>query len=347
MSAPTPSTQTAERAEAAGLRRTVTAFLGSQQGILLGFLAALVVVFTLKSTDHVFWSKDSLSNVLNDACPILLLAIGQTFVVIAGGIDLSVGSNAALSGVVAALTMRNLTLHEAMGPNLVMAVGLVVAVVVGTVVGIVNALLISKAKLVAFVATLATLAVCSGLAVVFTQGGPVGDGPRDQAIAVAVPRFWAFSIAMVVVVVIAVIAWLFLHRARFGRYTFAMGSNPFATRAAGISLERHTTKVYALSGFLAGLAGIFFYCRLGSGSPSSGLTKELDSIASVVIGGVALTGGVGTLVGTLLGGIILSTVASGLIMIGVQPNWRQVVVGALIAAAGAVQALRKVNGRPS
>ena len=146
-------------------------------------------------------------------------------------------------------------------------------------------------------------------------------------------------------VAVVIAAGLFLHQARFGRYTYAIGSNPFAARAAGINVQRHLTKVYLLSGLLAGLAGMFLYLRLGSGAPTSGAGAELDAIAAVVIGGASLSGGVGRMTGTLLGALILTTVTSGLIIIGVAPNWKQVVVAILIATAVSVQALRLTNGR--
>lgn len=321
-------------------------FIVSQQGLLIVVLAVLVGFFTLISKDHNFWSKDVLTNVLNDFCPIALLAIGATFVIISGGIDLSVGSNAAMSGVVAALTMRNLTSHD-VSPYLTMVIGVLAALVCGGAVGVVNAALINLAKLVPFVATLATLGICAGLAVVFTRGGPVGDGPRSQVFAFSIADMWAFSKPMIIVGAIVLTAGAFLHRSRFGRYTFAIGSNSFAARAAGISVTRHIVKVYVLSGALAGAAGVFYYLRLGSGSPSSGLGRELDAIAAVVVGGVALTGGVGTMSGVVLGALVLATVPSGLSFTDLDPNYRQVFVGILIALAAAVQALLKPKGRPS
>ena len=137
-----------------------------------------------------------------------------------------------------------------------------------------------------------------------------------------------------------VICWLYLHLSRFGRHTFAIGSNAFAARAAGINVRRHLTSVYVLSGLLAGLTGMVFYIRLGSGAPSSGDGFELTAIASVVIGGVSLFGGSGRLTGTILGALILTVVTSGLIISNVSPNWNQVAVAICIAAAASLQALR-------
>ena len=319
-----------------------TAF-SNQQVVLLLFLALMVAFFAWRNS--IFWSQSVLSNVLNDWSPIVLVAIGETFVVIAGGIDLSIGSNIAMSGVVAALAMKSMT-SSGWGQDITLIAGAAIAIGSGAIVGVVNALLVIKGKLVPFVATLATLSICKGLAVVWTKGGPVGGGP-EKAIPFSNPTLWAFSKPMIVVFGIVAIAGLLLHLNRFGRYTFAIGSNSFAARAAGINVNRHLAKVYIMSGALAGFAGMFFYLRLSVGSPSTGIGKELDAVAAVVIGGVVLTGGIGKIMGTALGALMLATVASGLIIIGVEANYRDVVVGALIALAGIVQGVQKLNSRAS
>ena len=157
------------------------------------------------------------------------------------------------------------------------------------------------------------------------------------------PKVGPFSYPGVAVLGLVIILGLFMHKARFGRYTFAIGSNAFAARSAGINVNRHLVKIYALSGALAGIAGMYFYLRLGVGSPTSGQSGELNAIAAVVIGGASLSGGVGKLLGTALGSLILVTVTSGLIIIGVAANWNQVVVAILIAAAVFSQGIRTLG----
>jgi ribose transport system permease protein len=219
-------------------------------------------------------------------------------------------------------------------------VGLVVCVATGLLVGVINALLINVAKLVPFIATLVTLGAGAGLALVLTGGGPIGGGPA-AASSLPVPVVGPFSIPTLIVIVIAVISGLFLHLARFGRYTYAIGGNEFSAIASGISVRRHITKVYMLSGALAGLAGMITYANLSGGSPSAGAGGELNAIAAVVIGGASLTGGVGRMTGTVIGSLILVTVTSGLIVANIDPNWNQVVVAILIAAAVAIQTIRR------
>ena len=170
-------------------------------------------------------------------------------------------------------------------------------------------------------------------------------GSDSSALAVGADRAGPFPYMFLVVLAIVVISWLYLHLSRYGRYTYAVGSNSFAARTAGIHVRRHLTSVYVLSGLLAGLTGMVFYIRLGAGAPSSGDGFELTAIAAVVIGGVSLFGGVGRLTGTILGALILTVVTSGLIISNVSPNWNQVAVALCIAVAASLQALRPSNRR--
>lgn len=325
------------------LGRKAVGLLANQQMILLLVLLAMIALFTIKNS--IFFSVDVFGNILLDWGPVVLIAIGETFVVISGGIDLSVGANLGFSGVIAAYVMQDMT-SAGHGETITLVVGTVTAAGVGTCVGLLNALLINKARLVPFIATLATLGAAGGMSIVLTGGAPIAGGPAG-AISLSVPWLGPLSTPGIIVVGVVIVAGLFLHKARFGRYTYAIGSNSFAARAAGINVRRHLAKVYGLSGLLAGLAGMFLYLRLGSGAPTSGSGAELDAIAAVVIGGASLSGGVGRMTGTVLGALILTTVTSGLIIIGVAPNWKQVVVAVLIAAAVSVQGLRLASRRNS
>jgi ribose transport system permease protein len=302
----------------------------------------LVIVFS--AINPVFFGVGPLSNVLVTWAPIVLLAVGETFVIVTGGIDLSVGSTLTISSVVAAFAMQSLTsAHWAEGPTLL--IGAVIALAIGAVVGTINAILINVAKLVPFVATLAMLGAGAGLALVLTGGGPVGGGPSGAAELSAPINNGLFSWPVIFVIVILIIAGLYLHRSRFGRYTFAIGGNAFAATASGISVKRHLTKVYILSGLFAGAAGFIEYLQLNGGSPSAGTSDELGAIAAVVIGGASLAGGFGKIWGTVLGALILETVYNGLTVINVDPNWNQVAVAILIAAAASLQAVRGLHRR--
>ena len=309
---------------------------GNQQILLLTVWVAMVAFFTARNS--VFFSTSVFGNILSDWSPVVLIAIGETFVIISGGIDLSVGSTVGVSGVVGAIAMEGMTNHN-VGQNSTLIVGFLVTLGVGLTVGIINALMITKAKVVPFIATLVTMGAGAGLSIVFTGGDPIAGGPA-KAISLSVPDFGPFSRPGLVVLLIVSLLGIFLHKARFGRYTYAIGSNAFAARAAGINVNRHLAKIYILSSLLASCAGFYFYLRLGSGAPTSGQGGELQAIAAVVIGGAALSGGVGNFFGTALGALILTTVTSGLIIINVAANWDQVAVALLIAAAVLLQQYR-------
>jgi ribose transport system permease protein len=314
--------------------------LSNQQFILLIALAVLVGYFDFR--DSVFLSNSEIAVILTDFASLILLAVGETFVIISGGIDLSVGATAGLAGIAAAFAMRDLlTAHHS--EWLVLTVGTLICAAVGVGVGLVNSVLIHWARLVPFVATLATLGAGAGLAIVLTGGAPIGSD--SAAITLTADRIGPLPYLVLIVIGIVIIAWLYLHYSRYGRYTFAIGSSSFAARAAGINVRRHLTSVYVLSGLLAGLTGMVFYMRLGSGAPTSGQGAELQAIAAVVIGGVSLLGGVGRLSGTVLGALILTTVTSGLLISNVSANWNQVAVAICIAAAASLQVLRRGTRR--
>jgi ribose transport system permease protein len=313
----------------------------NQVTLLVLALIVMIVVFTIMNP--IFFSLGVAGNILVQWAPIMMIAVGETFVIVAGGIDLSVGSTLTVSSVIAAFAMAGLT--GAGWPDWAsLLVGTVVAIGIGAVVGTINALLINFAKLVPFVASLATLGAGAGVAVVLTGGGPVAGGP-PSAQSLSVPWLGPLSWPAIIVIVIVTIAGLFLHRARFGRYTFAIGGNAFAATASGISVRKHLAKVYILSGCFAGGAGMILYLQLGSGSPSAGVSDELTAIAAVVIGGASLMGGAAKIGGSILGALLLSVLTSGLIIINVDANWNQIVVAILIAAAASLQALRGISHR--
>ncbi|HET9080595.1 MAG TPA: ABC transporter permease [Trebonia sp.] len=309
--------------------------LSNQQFLLVIALAILVIYFTAR--DSVFLSSPEIAVLLTNFSTLILLAVGETFVIISGGIDLSVGAVCGVSSVVAAFAMRGMVSSND-NEALVLLVGTLVCAAMGIGIGLINAALMNWARLVPFVATLATLGAGTGMALVLSNGVPIGSD--SSALSIGADRAGPFPYMFLVILVVVAVAWLYLHLSRYGRYTYAIGSNAFAARAAGINVRRHLTSVYVLSGLLAGLTGMVFYIRLGAGAPSSGDGFELTAIASVVIGGVSLFGGSGRLTGTILGALILTVVTSGLIISNVSPNWNQVAVAICIAAAASLQALK-------
>jgi ribose transport system permease protein len=306
----------------------------SQQSILLVVLVAVMFFFDFHNSR--FFGTSEFSNLIVDFSEAVLIAAAETYVIISGGIDLSVGSTVAVSGVVGAYVIQYLEGHH-FGEVPSLLVGTLTCAGVGALVGIINAVLITKARLVPFVATLVTLSAGEGLALVFSKGGTIGYDP--VAAVWSATGFWIFTWLSVIVLVITAVLGVVLHVSRFGRYNFAIGSNPFAARAAGINVNRHIAAVYILSGFLAGLTGMIFYFQTSGGAPQSGIGNELNAIAAVVIGGASLMGGAGRFTGTILGVAILTVVADGLTFINVATTWNEVVVAAFIALAVVLQSL--------
>jgi ribose transport system permease protein len=341
--------------QAISVNDRLRSLVGNQTSLLSIVFIVLAIVFSLTSQGK-FMSVGVASTVLTDWGAFILLAVGQTLVVISGGIDLSVGATVSLSTVTAGWVMvKGLGLDatikgpDAWGP---IALAGLVAILTGLLVGAVNATLINYFKIVPFIATLSTFGAAAGFAIIISGGMPL-QGPQDFSLInpIRVPGIdpkvfdtGLFSPMVLLMAVVATIVGLFLHKSKFGLYTYAIGSNAFAARAAGINVKRHTAKIYLVSGALAGLAGFYAYVRLGGGSPTSGTGMELYAIAATVIGGASLMGGVGRMWGTALGTLILFTVQSGLLMSGIAPNWKQIVVALLIAAAVAVQTLQAKNG---
>lgn len=325
-----------------GRNERLKEFATRQETLLLAVFALMVLVFSLVNPRY--FSTAAFGNILQDFGPVMLMAIGQTFVILTGGIDLSVGALLGLSGVSAALAIRATT-SSGMEPALSIVIGIVAALAVGALVGVINGLLITRVKLAPFIATLATMGACMGTTLVVTGGVQIAGAPKEVVLIGNTRFLEIFTMPLVVVLVLLTGAWLTLSRTRFGRRTYAIGSNPFAARVAGINVNRHLMKVYVIAGLLAAVAGLFVYFRLGSGSPASGRGGELQAIAAAVIGGISLVGGVGRVTGTALGALITASVLSGLILIGVEPNAQQIVVGALIAFAVAVQGIRRDSSR--
>jgi ribose transport system permease protein len=320
--------------------RRLASFAVNQQFILFLVLVGVMCFFDFHNTR--FFSASEFTNLLVDFSEAVLIAAAEMYVISSGGIDLSVGSTIAVSTVVGAYAIQFLENHH-FGEFPSLLLGTFVCAAVGALVGTINALLITKARLVPFVATLVTLSMGEGLALVFSKGGTVG---YDPAAAVwSSTGFWIFRWLTVMVLVLTLVLGVVLHVSRYGRYNFAIGSNPFAARAAGINVSRHVASVYVLSGVLAGLTGMIWYFNSSGGAPQNGIGNELEAIAAVVIGGVSLFGGSGRFSGIILGVAILTVVHDGLVFINIATTWNEVVVAGFIALAAILQSLRPGSKR--
>jgi ribose transport system permease protein len=285
------------------------------------FVLAFVVLLVVAAlTSDAFLTDDNLTNLLRQLVTTGLISLGMLMVILTGGIDLSVGSVAALTGIMAAGLTANLPVPVAMA----------IAVIVGVACGAVNGVLVAHFRLAPFVVTLAALTAIRGLAYVYSET-PIT--PTEIGfLVVGTESVGPVPIATIIVLVAFAVAWLFLSRTTTGRAIVAIGGNPEAVRLAGINVPRHVLLTYMISGCCAGLAGVILASRVGIAQPSVGVALELNAIAACVIGGARLAGGRGSVPGTLGGVVLLALIDNLLTLYDVQSYWQQVLKGLIIIA---------------
>ena len=304
-----------------------------------GVLVFICVIFGVLAPD--FFSQSNWVATSEYAVEYLMLALGETFVIATGGIDLACGAVLGFSGMLSAVVMQSMLGGQA-DTLLITVVGIVVAIGTGAAIGLFNGVMVTKAKLTPFIVTLGTLGMATGGTYLLDNGNQVSNLPPQ--IATLGTTIWLsgwLPVIFVVAAVFAVGASVLLSRTRFGMWTYVVGSNPLAARRAGLKVDRHLIKVYMLSGILAGVAGVLVTARFTIASPIAGANDELDAIAAVVIGGASLFGGNGTILGTTIGVFVVSILVTGLVLVNVQPFWQQVAVGAVLLSAVMLDQLRR------
>ncbi len=288
-------------------------------------IALLLIVVIITIINPSFMTTTNILNVLRQVSISALIAFGMTFIILTGGIDLSVGSTLALTGAVAA-TM----LASGMDPILT----ILIALLLGAILGAINGVIIAKGKVAPFIATLATMTIYRGLTLVYTEGRPVsglGDSTTFQMLGKG--YFLGIPVPVVTMILAFFALWFIMHKTTFGRRVYAVGGNEGAARLSGINTDRVKIMVYSLTGMLAALSALILTSRLNSAQPTAGTSYELDAIAAVVLGGTSLTGGRGWIFGTLVGALIIGVLNNGLNLIGVSSFFQQVVKGAVILIA--------------
>ncbi len=316
-------------------RSRVQSILGGdsiQRLLALGALVLLLAFFSVV-VPH-FASTNNYIDILTATAVNGVLATGVTFVIITGGIDLSVGTGMTFTSVVAGIVAVNM--------GLPLPLGLLAALGAGALVGSINGALIAKAKLPPFIATLGMLYVTLGMAQVISDVHPIyfDQQPAFQQFFMAKP---VIGIPNIVWVMLggAAIAWILLNKTILGRYTFALGSNEEATRLSGVNVDRWKIIIYAVDGLFIGLAGIVIASRMNSAQPGLGMGYELDAIAAAVIGGTSLSGGEGSVVGTIIGAFLISTLRIGLSVAGIPDQWKSVITGLVVIGAVWLDILRR------
>ena len=292
----------------------------------LAAAGALIVVFAFLSiASPDFLTADNLFNIGSQTAVVAVIAVGMTLVIITAGIDLSVGSVAALAGVMGALLMSSFGFS--------MPFAVLGGTLIGAACGLTNGLLVSVAGLNPFIATLGMLSVARGVVYIATDAQSVFGLPDSFRLLGQGVVAGGIPIPVVIIIAVAVIGYLVLSRTKLGRYAYAMGSNLEAARLSGIPIKRYLTSVYVISGALAGFGGMIAASRVASGQPNYGIGLELDVIAAAVIGGASLFGGQGTVVGTLIGAFLIALIRNGAVLLNVNTFYQQVIIGIIIWVA--------------
>ena len=305
-----------------------------QQGLAFGTLIVLVIFFSIANPAFLQWSN--ISGVLLATAVIGILAVGTTLVIITGGIDLSIGTGMTFAAVMTGVTITNF--------GLPMWVGILVGIATGALMGAVNGANIVFLKVPPFIATLAMMMITQGLNMIVSGVKPVYiqvDGFKNIALGELIP---GLPNAVLILFACAIVASILLTRTILGRYTFSIGSNEEATRLSGINTSKWKILIYMSAGVFTGIAGIVLASRLGSAQPQLGTGYELQAIAAVVIGGTSMLGGRGSILGTLIGALVMSVLINGLRIMSIQTEWQNVVVGIVILLAVFSDSLRTRKG---
>jgi len=299
-------------------------------GIWLALIVEVVLLTILTSSfggesafQSTFLSWSNISQVIRSLSFIAIMAVGQSLVIIMAGVDLSVGSILGLAGVVSAFALEG-------GMGIAAAIG--AGVIVGALAGAVNGVLVTRALLPPFIATLGMMSIARGIAFALT-GGETIRGLPAEFLSIGQGTLAGIPIPILVMIVVAVLAAYALKSTKWGRYVYAIGGNEEAAIYSGVNVRGMKMAVYILSGLSAGIAGVLFTSRFGVGQSTAGLGYELDVIAAAVIGGVSLSGGRGTILGAMVGSLLMGILRNGLVLLNVSAYWQQVAIGLVILLA--------------
>ncbi|MDU1701691.1 MAG: ribose ABC transporter permease [Streptococcus mitis] len=297
-------------------------------------LIILMAVITIINSN--FLTANNLLNLLLQVTSNALIAFGMTFVILTGGIDLSVGSILALSS---ALTAGLL------GSGMPVTLAILISLILGCILGMMNGLLISYGKLAPFIVTLATMTIFRGATLVYTNGNPITKGLSDTFLFQFLGQGYIVGIPFPVIImfIVFIVLYVLLHKTAFGKSVYAIGGNEKAAYISGVKLNKVKIIIYSIAGIMASISGLIITSRLSSAQPTAGASYEMDAIAAVVLGGTSLSGGKGRILGTLIGALIIGVLNNGLNIIGVSAFWQQVVKGVVILIAVLIDRFKVVK----
>ncbi|MEG1002299.1 ABC transporter permease [Clostridium sp.] len=301
------------------MKENYKVYLDKYKSLIGLVLLCIIITFVTPK----FLSVANITNVFTQVSVNAIIAVGMTFVILTGGIDLSVGSTLAISGALSASIIKST------GSITLAILG---AAACGIIIGFVNGILIAKGKLQAFIATLATMTIFRGVTLVYTDGTPISKLSETFA-KIGNAKLGFIPVPVIITIVIAAIAIFVLSQTKFGRYLYALGGNEESAKLSGINTDRIKMMTYVVSGFVSAIAGVIITSRIGSASPNAGTGFELDAIAAVVIGGTSLAGGEGKISGTIIGALIIGVLNNGLNLMNVSPFYQSIVKGLVILIA--------------
>ncbi len=305
--------------EKKNIYNSIIRFVVAQRTIIVLILLCAVIGYLIPP----FLTTRNIMNVLRQVSITGIVAVGMTFIIITSGIDISVGSTVALSGVVVAMSLK---------ADMPLLPSILLALVAGTLMGIINGVLVSYGRVMPFVATLGTMYLIRGGTLILSNGQAIWDLPKSF-LSIGTGYVWGIPIPVIITLVIYMLGHILLNHFTFGRYVLGIGGDEESTRLSGVSVKTIKLATYGLCGLLSGVAGVVLAARLGSGQPSTGAGYELIAIAAAVIGGNSLSGGRGTVFGTLIGALILGVVSNALNLWGVASFFQTVITGGIVIVA--------------
>jgi len=308
-------------------------FFAQREFAIIIAIVVMIALFTI--VNPIYVSGANLIDIVDQSTINGLLAIGITFAILTGGIDLSIGSTFAI-----VIVCVGKVLGAGIAPLPAVGLGLIM----GFLLGAVNGLLVTKMKLQPFIATLGMMSVYRGVAYIFTGGWPVLNMPSVFRKMLDGDLIGDIPVSAIILFAVAFLGWVFLKHTRFGTYLYAIGGNEEATHLSGVPVDKGKILAYAICGLAAGLSGMILLARLGTGEPTAGQGYELNAIAAAAIGGTSLSGGKGSMLGTLLGAILLSALKVGLIVAGVDTFWQYIATGLIIVVAAYFEVIQSKLG---
>ncbi len=311
-------------------KQLIKAFFRQRESGLFILLLAMLLIMSLARPDT-FFTSENLFNVLRQVSLVTIVAVGQTLVITSGGIDLSVGYSLGLAGIIIAYCIQG-----GFPPFLAIVLGILTSVVLG----LFNGLIITKIKLPPFIVTIGTSFIARGFSMVITKGFPIKVA-NQFLLGTATKYVGPIPVMTLVMLLIVAVGIFTLNKTIFGMRTRAIGGNEVAARLSGINENRHKIYVYMLCGLFCGIAGMMMVGRLNAGNPNAGVNYDTDSIAATIVGGTSMAGGEGTVVGTLLGALLLGIIKNGLVLLNVSMYWQTVVSGVIIITVCTVDKLTR------